>query len=102
MELRPLVLVEGGTQRCVVLASNSTDGFEGLPSLRRQVKSVAPAIVGAVAALHEAKSFKLVHKEDETAREDAEHRAERLLAQPFVGAEHAEDARVRRREPKRS
>jgi hypothetical protein len=63
MELRPLVLVEGGTQRCVVLASNSTDGFEGLPPLRRQVKSVAPAIVGAVAALHEAKSFKLVHKE---------------------------------------
>jgi hypothetical protein len=97
-ELLPLLFTQSGAQGGIVLASHATDGFERLPALLSQVQSVAPTVIGAVAAFYETASFKFVYQDDEAAREDAQNLAERLLAETSTGAEDAEDTRVRRGE----
>jgi hypothetical protein len=97
-KLLPLLFTQSGAQGGIVLASNATDGLERLPALLRQVKSVAPAVIGAVATFHETASFKIVHQDDEAAREDGQNLAERLLAQTSPRAKDAQDTRVRRDE----
>jgi hypothetical protein len=95
-ELLPLFFTQGGAQGGIVLASNATDGFEGLPALLSHVQSIAPTVIGAVAPFHETAPFEFVHQDDEAAREDAQNLAECLLAETFTGVEDAEDTRVRR------
>ena len=96
-----LLLAQGGTHGSIVLPSDAADVVEHLSALRGDAESVTAAVLGGVTSFDKTALVKLIDEDDEPAGQDAEDRSERLLAQPSVCAQHPEDPRVGRGEPKR-
>ncbi len=81
LELLLLFLAQGGAKCCAVLSRNTTNSFKCLAALLRYMQRVAPPVFGAVTPLDKSPLLKLVHKNDKTARQNPQRRAEFALTQ---------------------
>jgi hypothetical protein len=97
-EHRGFVGGETGDNRAVVLTGNSTDRLDCRSTGIGKMDRIAPPIIRHASALDKPALLELVEKDDKAARENRELCAELLLADPFLCAQHAEDACVRWRQ----
>lgn len=100
-KLLSLLLAKRSAQGSIVLPSDAANLIERLSALSGDVERVAAAVLGRVTSLDKTALLQLIDQNDQPAGQDAEDRSEGLLGQTRACAEHAEDPRVRRREPKR-
>jgi hypothetical protein len=99
-ELRPFFFIQGGTKALFVRRGNAREFSEHLaPSLGEVQRVVAP-VLRTPPTLKDSLCFEIVHQRDHAARHHPQMLRQCLLADPGVGRNLAQQARIRSRQPK--
>jgi len=101
-QLVPLLGLQRGQDRLVMLAGDSADLTQLRSAFLGEVERVRATILSIFPTLHQPERLELIHDRHETAGVNSQDRSESLLAQATVSGKQSENPGMRSRQAKRA